>query len=101
MLVAPVTLFQEDHGRRTGTEIVTCCVPADGTMQDLQESIEARLGPHCTVTGLSYRGCKPGLSSPLQDCAVSKHFAPRFQITYHKPSSSGDNMKIFVKVCCC
>ena len=56
-------------------------MPAKATVLDLQKSILAQLG-QVAITGLTYRGSEPGLSSPLQDCATDTTMAPRFQISY-------------------
>ena len=82
-ITVPVTLRQEHDHELFGIQITTVSVPSKATVLDLKDAVRAQLG-QVAVTSFSYRGCKPGLDSPLQDCTDNSSTAPRFQATYRR-----------------
>ena len=114
MLLVPVTLRRDDDKSAASTRITTCQVPAQATLANLQQSIVDHLGPQAALTGFTYRGCRPALSTSLQACSAGSSLTPRFTARYSgqasgsiraatsaglRPAAGPKNIQVFVKVC--
>ena len=93
-------------GQKTGVSITSCCVPAEASLLEFKNSVQAQLGAEAAVYNLLYRGCQPGDVGIMQDWADDRDQAPRFQASckllifnVHVKVAEGQDLQLSVRCC--